>query len=103
MRARMSGQAAVLAGAGALAGAVLATGPGAVSWAATTATAWTVRPGGVVAVSYADTTGKLAIHAAGGTLHWYHVSGCAGLVGDGDPATLAAAYTVSPRQAITRP
>jgi hypothetical protein len=58
---------------------------------------------GVVAVSYANTTGKLTIHTAGGNLHWFHVSGCAGLVGDGDPATLSAAYAVSPDQEITSP
>jgi hypothetical protein len=58
---------------------------------------------GVVAVSYANTTGKLTIHTAGGNLHWYHVSGCAGLLGDGDPATLSAAYTLSPKQEITSP
>jgi hypothetical protein len=58
---------------------------------------------GVVAVGYANRTGKLTVHAAGGNLHWYHLSGCAGLVGDGDPATLSAAYTVSPRQTITSP
>lgn len=58
---------------------------------------------GVVAVSYANTTGKLTIHAAGGNLHWFHVSGCAGLVGDGHPATLSAAYTLSPPQVITSP
>src|SRR5262249_46379419 len=53
---------------------------------------------GVVAVGYANTSGKLRIHTAGGNLHWYHVSGCLGLLGDGDPATLSAAYTVSPKQ-----
>jgi hypothetical protein len=58
---------------------------------------------GVVAVSYANTTGKLTIHTSGGNLHWYHVSGCAGLVTDGDPATLSAAYAVSPNEAITSP
>jgi len=58
---------------------------------------------GVVAVSYANTTGRLTIHTAGGNLHWFHVSGCAGLVGDGDPATLSAAYAVSPDQEITSP
>ena len=58
---------------------------------------------GVAAVSYANMPGKLTIHTAGGNLHWYHVSGCAGLLGDGDPATLSAAYTVSPKQEITSP
>jgi len=58
---------------------------------------------GVAAVSYANMPGKLTIHTAGGNLHWYHVSGCAGLLGDGDPATLSAAYTVSPKQEIISP
>lgn len=58
---------------------------------------------GVVAVSYANTAGKLTLHPAGGNLHWYQVSGCAGLVADGDPATLSAAYSVSPKQEITSP
>jgi hypothetical protein len=58
---------------------------------------------GVVAISYASKTGKLKLSPAGGNLHWYHVSGCAGLVGDGDPATLSAAYTLSPQQRIISP
>ena len=58
---------------------------------------------GVVAVSYANTTGTLTIHTAGGNLHWFHVSGCAGLLEDGDAATLSAAYAVSPKQEITSP
>ena len=58
---------------------------------------------GLVAVSYAGQTGTLKIRPAGGNLHWSHVSGCAGLVGDGDPATLSAAYTISPEQEITSP
>ena len=61
------------------------------------------RADGFVAVSYVNQTGTLKIRIAGGNLHWYHVSGCAGLVGDGHPATLSAAYTVSPRQTITSP
>ena len=58
---------------------------------------------GVIAVTYANATGKLKIHPAGGNLHWYHVHGCAGLVGNGDPATLSAAYAISPPQTITSP
>ena len=58
---------------------------------------------GVVAVSYADKTGKLTILQAGGNLHWYHVKGCAGLVADADNATLTTAYTLSPPQFITSP
>ncbi len=58
---------------------------------------------GVVAISYADKTGKLTILPAGGNLHWYHVKGCAGLVADADNATLTTAYTVSPPQFVTSP
>lgn len=58
---------------------------------------------GVAAVSYANSTARLTFHPAGGNLHWYHVTGCAGLLGDGDRATLSAAYAVSPAQTITSP
>ncbi len=58
---------------------------------------------GTVAVSYANKTGKLTVLTAGGNLHWYHVHGCAGLVRDGDPAALSAAYAISPPQSITSP
>jgi hypothetical protein len=58
---------------------------------------------GVVAVRYANAAGKLKILPGGGNLHWWHVSGCAGLVGNGDPATLSAAFAVSPPQTITSP
>jgi phospholipase C len=60
-------------------------------------------PDGVVRVSYANTTGALKALTTGGNLHWYHVNGCAGLIGDGDAATLSASYTVSPKQVITSP
>lgn len=60
-------------------------------------------PDGVVAVSYANKTGTLKILQAGGDLHWRHVHGCAGVVRDGDAATLSAGYAVSPGQAITSP
>jgi len=58
---------------------------------------------GVVAVSYANKTGKLTIHPSGGNLHWYHVTGCGTLLGNGDPAALSAAYALSPPQFITSP
>ena len=113
-------------GMAALAGAMLlAIGSGARSSAAATAKTWTVRPGGavaakpactagvngtsaamangVVAVSYANKTGKLTIHPSGGNLHWYHVTGCGTLFGNGDPAALSAAYALSPPQFITSP
>jgi hypothetical protein len=58
---------------------------------------------GMVRITYANPAGKLKTVPAGGTLHWFHVSGCAGLVRNGDPATLSAAYTLSPPQTITSP
>jgi hypothetical protein len=57
---------------------------------------------GVVAVTYANQTGQLKILPYG-RLHWYHVSGCAGLLRNGDTATLSATFTVSPKQDITSP
>ena len=58
---------------------------------------------GVVRISYANQTGRLTIHPAQGTLHWYHISGCGGLFANGDSATLSAAYALSPPQVITSP
>jgi hypothetical protein len=58
---------------------------------------------GVVAVSYANKTGTLRVLPGGGNLHWYHVRSCARVVRTGDPATLSASYSISPRQAITSP
>jgi hypothetical protein len=42
--------------------------------------------GGEVAVSYASKSGTLKLLATGGTLHWYRVHKCAGLLASGDPA-----------------
>jgi hypothetical protein len=58
---------------------------------------------GMVRITYASPAGKLKILPIAGTLHWYHVGGCAGLIRNGDPATLSAAYALSPRQTITSP
>ena len=60
-------------------------------------------PDGVVPVSYASKTGILKILPTGGNLHRYHVHNCAGIIRNGDAATLSASYTISPRQAITSP
>lgn len=60
-------------------------------------------PDGVVTVTYSDQTGNLRIRTAAGNLHWYHVDGCAGLVANGDPATVSSAYALSPPQTITSP
>jgi hypothetical protein len=39
----------------------------------------------------------------GGNLHFYDDTGCLGIFDSGDPATLSATYTVTPKQAITSP
>ena len=60
-------------------------------------------PDGVVAVTYANQTGKLKMLSHGGTLNWYHVHDCAGLIHNGDTGALSATFTVSPKQDITSP
>jgi hypothetical protein len=59
---------------------------------------------GRVAFRYTGSTGQLTLLTSGGDLHFYDVStGCLGYFNDGDPATLSATYTVTPKQAITSP
>ena len=59
---------------------------------------------GRVTFKYTDSTGRLTVLTTGSNLHIYDVSqGCLGQSTTGDPATLSATYTVSPKQAITSP
>ena len=58
---------------------------------------------GIVKVRYTNSTGVLRTRTTGGTLHFYNVRGCAGLVNTGDSATISATYTLSPKQTITSP
>ena len=59
---------------------------------------------GRVRFSYIDSTGRLTVLSTGGNLHSWNVSaGCLGGFNDGDRATLAATFTVGPKQAITSP
>jgi hypothetical protein len=58
---------------------------------------------GTVKVRYTNSTGHLRTRTTGGNLHFYKVSGCAGLIHTGDSATISATYAVSPIQAITSP
>jgi hypothetical protein len=60
-------------------------------------------PDGVAPVSYTSKTGILKILPTGGDLHWYHVHSCAGIIRNGDAATISASYAISPRQVITSP
>jgi hypothetical protein len=56
---------------------------------------------GKVDFSYSDSTGKLTI--TGGNLHVWDVSGCLGLVNNGDPIGITGTFTLTPRQKITSP
>jgi hypothetical protein len=56
---------------------------------------------GVISFRYTDSTGKLT--TTGGNLRAYDVSGCAGLIGNSDPFTVSATFTLSPKQTITSP
>lgn len=58
---------------------------------------------GTVAFTYTNSTGTLKTLTTGGNLHFYQVQGCAGLIHDGDPVTLSATSTVTPKQTITSP
>jgi hypothetical protein len=60
-------------------------------------------PDGVTSVSYTSKTGTLKFLSTGGNLHWYHAHKCAGIINNGDAATISASYAVSPLQVITSP
>ena len=77
----------------------LLTGPGcSANVAGTTATSK-----GKVKVTYKNSTHKLTVLAAGGNLHVWNVSGCAGLINTGDGTQFTGVYTVTPSQKITSP
>jgi hypothetical protein len=58
---------------------------------------------GQVTDTYTNGTAKMNILTTGGNLHFYNVSGCLGLIRNGDAATFSASYTLSPAQTITSP
>jgi hypothetical protein len=60
------------------------------------------RNNGRVAVRYVNRTHKLTVKTKRGNLHIYNVSGCAGLIHNGDRSTFKAAYKLSPKQTIKR-
>jgi hypothetical protein len=77
---------------------LLATAPGcSATLQGTTAT------NGKIKVTYTNSTGKLKLLAAGGNLTTEKVSGCFGLVANGDPEQASGSLTVSPKQTITSP
>jgi hypothetical protein len=58
---------------------------------------------GIVKITYTNSTAALKPLATGGNLHFHNVSGCFGLFINGNPVTLSATFTVSPKQTITSP
>lgn len=58
---------------------------------------------GVVRGTYTNGTGKLKLLGSGGNLHDWAVSGCLGLVRNGDPEHASGSTKVTPRQTITSP
>jgi hypothetical protein len=61
------------------------------------------KDNGMVKVTYVNKTHKLTVLTKGDNLHIYKVSGCSGLINDGDPSTFTAVDAVSPGQTITSP
>jgi hypothetical protein len=57
--------------------------------------------GGTAKMTYTNSTAELSVLASGGTLHVWDVSGCLGVVSNGDPASYNAVYTVNPAQTIS--
>jgi hypothetical protein len=53
--------------------------------------------------TYSNSSGKLTLLGPGGNLHTYAVSGCLGLVKNGDPDQASGTLKVSPKQKITSP
>jgi hypothetical protein len=58
---------------------------------------------GMLKATYGDGTHKLKFLATGGTLHFWDVQGCLGMLNDGDPAAFTGSYTAAPAQVITSP
>jgi hypothetical protein len=61
------------------------------------------KDNGKVEFTYTNPTGALKLLPTGGNLHYWAVSGCVGLVANGDPAQASGTVTVKPKQTITSP
>jgi hypothetical protein len=61
------------------------------------------KDNGTISATYKNGTHLLSWSKTGGTLHFYKVQGCSGLIRSGDPAALAGTLSVSPPQSITSP
>jgi hypothetical protein len=58
---------------------------------------------GLVKITYTNGTHKLKVLPKGDNLHVWNVSGCLGLLSNGDAGTVTSTFTVSPSQTITSP
>jgi hypothetical protein len=58
---------------------------------------------GKVGASYNNSTGVLKLLGAGGNLHSWAVTGCFGLVKNGDPQDASGSLKMSPKQKVTSP
>jgi hypothetical protein len=58
---------------------------------------------GRIKVTYTNSTGVLKLLPTGGNLHSWGVSGCFGLVKNGDPQDASGSLKVSPKQKISSP
>jgi hypothetical protein len=58
---------------------------------------------GLTKITYTNSTGKIKLLGGGGNLHSWAVSGCFGLVNNGDAQQASGSGTVTPKQTITSP
>lgn len=58
---------------------------------------------GKTKITYTNSTGKIKLLGSGGNLHSYNVSGCLGLINNGDAQHASGSGTVTPKQTITSP
>jgi hypothetical protein len=58
---------------------------------------------GIIRFTYTNSTATLRALRSGGNLHFYHLSGCAGLFAGGGPVTISGELSMSPKQTITSP
>jgi hypothetical protein len=56
---------------------------------------------GIVKSTYSDRTHQVT--TSRGNLHFFNVTGCAGVFASGDPASLSASFTLTPAQSVTSP
>jgi hypothetical protein len=63
----------------------------------------TTATNGKIKVTYTNSTGKLKLLGTGGNLTAENVSGCFGLINNGDHQNASGSLTVSPKQTITSP